>query len=194
MNSFIFEYLIIISNILIMNQIKSFFIFYILFSSSFIVAQDSVLVKDASFRYEYTEFELEKTTVSYLVKSAYSGYYDLSNSYETVTEQVQIKPPRIQYRITEPIYKTVIITKKSKGKTTSYEKQILIKKATIKRVEIPGEYATITKKVICCPDAGIKSDKLISVPAEYNTYEAWTFKQKTIVERIEISAEYKILD
>lgn len=180
-----------------MKAFKSLILLFVVFFPTFLLAQKNrVLIKEASFRYEYKEFELKKDTLRFLKKYGTTGQYP-DSQLETVTETVLIEPARIKCEITEPVYKTIVITKKVSGKKITYEKQVLIKKATIKKIEIPAKYGTITKTVLCCPDggAGTGARPIRPIePDEYGTIEILKFKQKTTVKRIKIPAEYKIIE
>ena len=164
----------------------------------FLFAQkDSVLIKEASFRYEYQEFELDTINERYMERAAYMGNYN-ADKFDTVTETVMVVPARVKCIITEPIYKKVIVTKNRDGKKITYEKEILVKKATIKKVEVPPIYDTNTKTVFCCLDGGYQGTRiaieLTETPAKYGTRKKVILKRKTTVKRIKIPAEYKIIE
>ena len=183
-----------------MQYLKQSLLFLIFLSPIFLLAQkDSVLVKEASFRYEYQEFELDTINERYMKRAAYMGNYN-ADQFQTVTETIELEPAKIKCIITEPVYKKVIITKKRDGKKFTYEKEILVKKATIEKIEIPAKYGVINKTVFCCPDGGYRGDgteittEIKTTPAKYATRKKVILKQKTTVKRVEVPAEYKMIE
>jgi len=179
-----------------MNHRKEFLPFIILFFPIILFAQkDSVLVKEASFRYEYQPFEVEKVNERYMERASYMGNYD-STYFETVTETVMLAGTDVKCIVTEPVYKTIVVTEKIQGKTLTYEKEILAKRATIKKVKVPAKYYTVTRSVFRSPGdergGGIR-DNTIN-PARYATHEILVLKRKTTVKRVEIPAEYQVID
>ncbi len=177
-----------------MKLIKSLLLFSFIICPLFLFAQkDTVLVKEASFRYEYKEFELEKSTHKYQVAPAGINQFQPSQLM-TATETIILEAARVKYEITEPIYKTVKVTQKVGRKKITYEKQVLVKKATIKKITIPGKYKVISKTVICCPDARLNTGSITASPAKYETYDSVILKRKSSVKRVEMPAEYKIIE
>lgn len=164
-------------------------LFFITLSVLSFAQKDKIIVKEASFRYECQEQVLEKYEEKILVRIAYSGNYKITH--ESVTETIEIKPEVIECIITAPVYKTVTITEKRDGKTISYEKQVLVKPATIERKTIPPVYGTVTKYVMLNSQ---KTTEFIEEPNQYITIEKWREVQKATAKRIDIPAEYKVIE
>lgn len=90
----------------------------------------------------------------------------IPDEYETVTEEIEVKPAAVKWEVTPAEYESVT-------------EQVLVKPASKRIIPVPAEYETVTEEIEIKPE----TKRIIYVPAEF----------ETVTEEIEVKQESKRL-
>ena len=176
---------------------KNLLIILLLITSIPLFAQkDSILIQEASFKYEVVEAVYEVENVRMMVRAATSGGYNYE--WETVTESVLATEASFTYYVKPPIYKT--ITKEiinSKGETVTVEQKVIETPASFEKVEIPAKYRTVSKYVtkLWMEHTKPKYDpNILPEPIQYQNIPVERLKTPAQLIKVEIPAVYQYID
>jgi len=192
------------------------------------ISAEQVIDREASFELRVIPATYETVTEQRLLKEATTIYRTVPPVYETVTETIIIEPERqeaivvpAQYEdYTEQVLVREAYTTWKKGdglfgrdRDNAVETVALATGELLCRVEVPAEYATVTKtrlvsaettqlQIIPAVTKVVTKEVVVTpaevieeaIPAEYETVTLQRLVSETVEERIEIPATYKSVE
>lgn len=170
-------------------------ILFLTVSISIFAQKDSVLIQEASFKYEIVEAVYEIENIRIMKRAASSGGY--ITKYEVATESVMVTEASFTYYTKPPVYKT--ITKEitnSKGETIEIRQKIVETPASFEKVEIPAKYKTVSKLLVGLRMEHTKpkyDPNIPPKPAEYQNIPVEKIKSPARLIRVEIPAVYQYI-
>jgi len=192
------------------------------------ITSEQVVDREASFELKVIPASYEAVTEQRLLKEASTVYTTVPAIYETVTETIIIEPERQESIVIPAQYETyteqVMVReayttwKKGDGlygrdRENTTETVALATGELLCRVEVPAEYAAVTKtrlvsaettEMVIVPavtktvtkEVVVEAARVVeeTVPAEYETVTRQQLVTQTVEERIEIPATYKSVE
>ncbi len=192
------------------------------------VTTEQVVDREASYELKVTPAVYETVTEQRLLKEATTIYKTVAPVYETVTETIIVEPEREESIIVPAVYENyteqVLVReayttwKKGDGlygrdRENTTETIALATGELLCRVEVPAEYATVTKTRLVSPETTeirvipaitktvtkevvVEPAQVIeeTVPAVYETVTRQQLVTDTVEERINIPATYKTVE
>jgi hypothetical protein len=158
--------------------------------------EEQVLVKESSERLEVVPATYEWVEERVMIKPASNKFETVPAQYKTETERVLDKPEHTVWkkgsgpitRIDEATGEIMcLVTIPATYKTVS--KQVLVKDAETRELEIPAEYRTVKKRVMKTPPATRK----VVIPAEYKTVKVRKLVKPASTRSVDIPAEFQIV-
>ncbi len=192
------------------------------------ISTEQVIDREASFELRVIPATYETVTEQRLLKEATTIYRTVPPVYETVTETIIIEPERQEAVVvpakyedyTEQVLVREAYTTWKKGdglfgrdRENAVETVALATGELLCRVEVPAEYATVTKTRLVSPETTemrvipavtkvVTKEVVVTpaevieetIPAEYETVTLQRLVSETVEERIEIPATYKSVE
>lgn len=171
----------------------------VLIPAEFTSESETVLAREASYRYEVTAPVLETVQEQVLVREASSRLEIIPATYKEVSEEVLVKPASTKLVQIPAEYNTVTEQVLDKPAHTIWKRgagpidgalQTAIDDSTgevMCLVKVPATYRTVSKTVLAKP----ASTQEIDVPAVYKTITRTVVDTPATTRSIEIPAEYK---
>lgn len=192
------------------------------------ITSEQVIDREASFELRVIPATYETVTEQRLLKEATTIYRTVPPVYETVTETIIIEPERQESIVvpakyedyTEQVLVREAYTTWKKGdglygrdRDNATETVALATGELLCRVEVPAEYATVTKtRLVSAETTELRTIPAVTkvvtkevvvtpaevieetIPAEYETVTLQKLVSETVEERIEIPATYKSVE
>lgn len=140
--------------------------------------EERVLVREASTRLEVIPAQYEKVTERVMVREATTRLEEQPATYKTISEQVLLTPARTEWK-RGPAASFAAAGNVINTKSTDTGEIMCL-------VEVPATYKTVTRTVLQSP----ATTKEIAIPAEYKTVTRTALKTPATTREITIPAEY----
>lgn len=173
----------------------------VLIPANYVTESESVLKREASFRYEVSPAVHAPAQETVLVREASTRLEIVPATYKEVTEQVLVRPASTKLVQVPAEYETVSEQILDKPAHTIWKRgagpvdgalQTAVDQSTgevVCLVEVPATYKTVTKTVLASP----ASTREIEIPAEYKTITRTVIDTAATTREVTIPAEYKTL-
>ena len=171
----------------------------VLIPADYVTESETVMKREASYRYDIVAPVYEWSTEQVLVKEESSRLEVIPATYTQVTEQLLVKPESTRLIEVPAEYETVSETVLDKAAHTVWKRgsgpvdgalQTAYDQSTgevVCLVEVPASYRTVSKTVLRSP---ARTDEIV-VPGEYNTVTRRVVDTPASTRTVVIPAEYK---
>ena len=171
----------------------------VLIPANYVTESESVLQREASFRYNVIPAVHEPAQESVLVREASTRLDVIPATYKEITEQVLVRPASTKLMQVPAEYETVSEQVLDKPAHTIWKRgagpvdgalQTAVDQSTgevVCLVEVPASYRTVTKTVLKSP----ASTREIDIPAEYRTITKTVIDTPATTREVTIPAEYQ---